>query len=114
MLDKRHLSWCEREQLTAISALSVIRMDDSRETWTNGQAYAAKNVERLRAFFQFCVDQRAARHLRRTSRHIIVYSTCATILGGSAFDVRALSGRRRPRPDARSTARSWRHAWRNP
>src|SRR5687768_11819843 len=31
--------------------------------------------------------------------------TCATILGGSAFDVRALIGRRRPRPDAPSTAR---------
>jgi integrase len=74
MLDKRHLSWettrkyrgllkgrllswCERQQLTALGALSVTRMDDFRETWTDGPAYAAKNVERLRAFFQFCVER---------------------------------------------------------
>jgi integrase/recombinase XerD len=32
-------------------------MDDFRETWTDGPGYALKNVERLRAFFQFCVDR---------------------------------------------------------
>jgi integrase len=57
LLKGRLLSWCEREQVTAVSALGVIRMDDFRETWTDGPGYAAKNVERLRAFFQFCVDR---------------------------------------------------------
>lgn len=32
-------------------------MDDFREAWTDGPGYAAKNVERLRAFFQFCMDR---------------------------------------------------------
>jgi integrase/recombinase XerD len=54
---RRLLAWCEREQLTALSALSVTRMDDFRETWTDSPSYAVKNVERLRAFFQFCVDR---------------------------------------------------------
>jgi integrase/recombinase XerD len=57
LLKGRLLSWCEREQLTALSALSVTRMDDFRETWTDGPGYAVKNVERLRAFFEFCVDR---------------------------------------------------------
>jgi integrase len=56
-LKGRLLSWCEREQLTALGALSVTRMDGFRETWTDGPGYAAKNVERLRAFFQFCMDR---------------------------------------------------------
>lgn len=55
LLKGRLLSWCEREQLTALRALSVTRMDDFRETWSDGLSYAV-NVERLRALFQFCVD----------------------------------------------------------
>jgi integrase len=57
LLKGRLLSWCDQQQLTALSALSVTRVDDFRETWTDGPGYAVKNVERLRAFFQFCVDR---------------------------------------------------------
>jgi integrase len=53
----RLVRWCMRERLTVVSDLSVTRMDDFRATWTDGPAYATKNLERLCAFFQFCVDR---------------------------------------------------------
>lgn len=48
-------NWCEHERLMVVSELSVTRMDDFRGTWKDGPNYATKNLERLRAFFEFCV-----------------------------------------------------------
>jgi hypothetical protein len=57
LLKGRLLRWCEREELVVVRDLSVTRMDDFRGTWTDGAIYATKNLERLRAFFQYCVDR---------------------------------------------------------
>jgi site-specific recombinase XerD len=57
LLKRRLLSWCEEEGYSAVSALTVTRLDDFRQTWQDGPLYATKNLERLRAFFQFCVDR---------------------------------------------------------
>ncbi|MPY87559.1 MAG: tyrosine-type recombinase/integrase [Luteitalea sp.] len=51
----RLANWCEHESLIMVSELSVTRMDDFRGTWKDGPNYATKNLERLRAFFEFCV-----------------------------------------------------------
>jgi site-specific recombinase XerD len=51
----RLANWCEHERLVMVSELSVTRMDDFRGTWKDGPNYATKNLERLRAFFEFCV-----------------------------------------------------------
>ncbi len=54
-LKGRLLSWCTEHGHSALWELSVTRMDDFRATWPDGPAYAGKNIERLRTFFQFCV-----------------------------------------------------------
>jgi integrase len=51
------VKWCAKERLSALSDLSVTRMDAFRGTWTDGPSYALKNLERLRAFFEFCVKR---------------------------------------------------------
>jgi len=51
LLKRRLLSWCEEEGYSAVSALTVTRLDDFRQTWQDGPLYATKNLERLRAFF---------------------------------------------------------------
>jgi hypothetical protein len=57
LVEGRLVRWCRRERLTVVGDLSVTRMDDFRATWTDGPAYATKNLERLCAFFQFCVER---------------------------------------------------------
>lgn len=57
LLKGRLLPWCNEHGHSAVWELSVTRMDDFRATWGDGPAYAVKNIERLRTFFQFCVDR---------------------------------------------------------
>jgi hypothetical protein len=46
---------CHPFRANEVSELSVRRIDDFRGTWKDGPNYATKNLERLRAFFEFCV-----------------------------------------------------------
>jgi integrase len=57
LLTRRLLPWCRREEITVLADLSVTRLDAFTDTWTGGPRYFAKNLERLRAFCQFCVDR---------------------------------------------------------
>ena len=43
--------------MQTLSDLGVRRLDEFRESWQDGPLYAKKNVERLRAFFQFCLER---------------------------------------------------------
>ena len=57
LLTRRLVPWCEQHGHRALADLHVTRLDDFRAAWTDGPRYAKKNLERLRAFFQFCQDQ---------------------------------------------------------
>jgi hypothetical protein len=57
LLTRRLLPWCRRQEITVLAELSVTRLDAFTDTWTGGPRYFAKNLERLRAFCQFCVDR---------------------------------------------------------
>ncbi len=57
LLTRRLLPWCRRQEVTVLADLSVTRLDAFTDTWTGGPRYFAKNLERLRAFCQFCVDR---------------------------------------------------------
>jgi integrase len=51
------LPWCRRTGISALADLRVVALDDFTATWTGGPLYRAKNLERLRAFCQFCVNR---------------------------------------------------------
>lgn len=57
LLRRRLLPWCRLQEITVLGDLSVTRLDAFTDTWTGAPRYFAKNLERLRAFCQFCVDR---------------------------------------------------------
>lgn len=54
LLRRRLLGWCDRHGYRQLRQLGVSELRQFREAWTDGPNYAAKNLERLRAFFRFC------------------------------------------------------------
>lgn len=57
LLVRRLLPWSRRTGIIALPDLRVVALDDFTATWTGGPRYRAKNLDRLRAFCQFCVDR---------------------------------------------------------
>jgi integrase/recombinase XerD len=55
LLNRRFLSWCESKGLRHLKQLGVEEIRQFRGTWTDSAIYATKNLERLRAFFRFCM-----------------------------------------------------------
>jgi hypothetical protein len=55
LLNRRFLPWCESKGFRLLKQLGVEEMRQFRATWTDGAIYATKNLERLRAFFRFCM-----------------------------------------------------------
>lgn len=56
LLKRRLVPWCEAKGFRYLKQLSVEQMRQFRATWTDGANYATKNLERLRAFFRFCME----------------------------------------------------------
>ncbi len=56
LLDKRFLGWCTRTGRTQFRQLTVDALRQFQESWEDSPLYAVKNLERLRAFFGFCLD----------------------------------------------------------
>lgn len=56
LLARRLKPWCEGRGLRYLKQIAVDEMRQFRATWTDGSSYAAKNLERLRAFFRFCMQ----------------------------------------------------------
>jgi site-specific recombinase XerD len=56
ILEKRFLSWCDRQGYKLLKHLGVPELRAFRATWTDGPTYATKNLEKLRTFFKFCVE----------------------------------------------------------
>jgi site-specific recombinase XerD len=55
LLRKRMLPWCEEKGFRYLKQLAVEEVRQFRASWTDGALYASKNLERLRAFFRFCM-----------------------------------------------------------
>lgn len=55
LLNRRFLPWCESKGLRYLKQLGVEEMRQFRAGWTDSANYATKNLERLRAFFRFCM-----------------------------------------------------------
>jgi site-specific recombinase XerD len=55
LLKRRLLPWCESEGFRQLKQLGVEEIRQFRGTWTDSAIYATKNLERLRAFFRFCM-----------------------------------------------------------
>lgn len=56
LLARRLKPWCEGRGFRYLKQIAVDEMRQFRATWTDGSAYAAKNLERLRSFFRFCMQ----------------------------------------------------------
>lgn len=56
LLNRRFLPWCESKGYKYLKQLGVEQMRQFRATWTDGANYATKNLERLRSFFRFCMQ----------------------------------------------------------
>jgi site-specific recombinase XerD len=56
LLKRRLVPWCETKGFRYLKQLSVEQIRQFRATWTDGANYATKNLERLRAFFRFCME----------------------------------------------------------
>lgn len=56
LLERRLQLWCEATGLRHLRQLGVDEVRQFRSTWADGPGYAAKNLERLRAFFRFCIQ----------------------------------------------------------
>ena len=56
LLSRRLLPWCDQKGFRYLKQLRVEEMRQFRGTWTDGANYATKNLERLRAFFRFCMQ----------------------------------------------------------
>lgn len=54
LLRKRFLGWCDSEGFRTLRQLRVEDVRRFRASWSDGPNYAAKNLERVRAFFRFC------------------------------------------------------------
>ena len=67
LLNKRLLTWCESKGFRYLKQLGVEEMRQFRAGWTDSALYATKNLERLRAFFRFCMhDEWIARNPARS------------------------------------------------
>lgn len=56
LLDRRFLPWCESKGYRLFKQLTVDALREFQTTWDDGPLYATKNLERLRAFFEFALD----------------------------------------------------------
>lgn len=56
LLERRLLPWCEKNGYRLFKQLSVDALREFQITWNDGGLYAVKNLERLKAFFQFAVE----------------------------------------------------------
>lgn len=56
LLWRRLVPWCASKGFRYLRQLGVEEMRQFRATWADGPIYAAKNLERLRAFFRFCLE----------------------------------------------------------
>ncbi|MGE0450544.1 MAG: tyrosine-type recombinase/integrase [Vicinamibacterales bacterium] len=56
LLRKRLLPWCEGKGFRYLKQLTVEEVRQFRASWADGALYASKNLERLRAFFRFCMN----------------------------------------------------------
>jgi integrase len=56
LLEDRFLPWCERKGLNNLRQVSVDLVRQFRQSWRDSAVYATKNLERLRAFFRFCLQ----------------------------------------------------------
>lgn len=56
LLERRFLPWCESNGYRQFKQLTVDVMRDFQTTWDDGPLYAVKNLERLRAFFEFALE----------------------------------------------------------
>jgi site-specific recombinase XerD len=56
LLDRRFLSWCAHKGFQRFKQLTVDALREFQTTWDDGPLYATKNLERLRAFFEFALD----------------------------------------------------------
>lgn len=54
LLERRLLTWCEKKHYSQLKQLTVDSLRSFQASWDDGPNYAAKNVERLRAFLRFC------------------------------------------------------------
>jgi integrase/recombinase XerD len=55
LLNRRLLKWCESKGYRYLKQLGVEQLRQFRATWSDSANYATKNLERLRAFFRFCM-----------------------------------------------------------
>jgi integrase len=55
LLNRRLWPWCESKGFRRLKQLGVEEIRQFRATWTDSAIYATKNLERLRAFFRFCM-----------------------------------------------------------
>ncbi len=56
LLEKRFLGWCAKTGRTQFRQLTVDALRQFQESWEDSPLYAIKNIERLRSFFDFCLD----------------------------------------------------------
>lgn len=56
LLERRFLPWCESKGYRLFKRLTVDALRDFQTTWDDGPLYATKNLERLRAFFEFVLE----------------------------------------------------------
>lgn len=56
LLRRRLLSWCEKKGYRLLKQLTVDALREFQITWDDGAIYAIKNLERLRAFFEFALE----------------------------------------------------------
>jgi hypothetical protein len=63
LLGRRLQNWCVGRGFRHLRQLGVDEVRQFRSSWADGPVYAAKNLERLRAFFSFCVHV-TERHYR--------------------------------------------------
>lgn len=54
LLEDRLLGWCDSKGLSNLRQLTVDALRQFRQSWKDSPLYAAKNLERLRAFLRFC------------------------------------------------------------
>jgi len=56
LLARRLLDWCTEMGRHQLKQLTVDALREFQQAWSDGAIYAVKNLERLRAFFDFCLD----------------------------------------------------------
>lgn len=56
LLVGRLIPWARSKGYTRLKQLSVEVVREFRGSWSDGPNYASKNLEKLKAFFRFCVD----------------------------------------------------------